>query len=907
MKRSMSKRGTFGKYCQYKLTHEKKYFSETVDAQFQQREETDSWNTQRYGKILCYETLPCDAGDLCLDWREICDGVQRCASGIDEENWDKLEFNECENDQFRCTNGMCIPEEFWLDGEIDCMDWSDELNSAFKEQCSFEPNAMNCDERICPPKMFSCGDGDCILWRSRMAFQRTITVDRDCFNKRNLNYMCEVGKHKNSWTLANGLCWPDKDYEDPQYLSTDMIESANLTDEKQCEYLVRCLLSDGLERNCPCNSREDEVRYSTNTYCAENVGRHRFQCFNSQHKCLSVHSLGSGTAECSNKYDEMWYGTGNSLEESKCQKHDHTDCERLKQYIKESSIKNFTQNISIVSEHQVTSIRQIPFQSYCDSFWDSYDYTDESPSLCKDWLCKNNQYQCRTGQCIELNWVCDGEWDCADASDEEAIVLIKEWSLHNSRLANLNKYRQNCTERYSKAPFSNECNTSYEFGCYPSGAWHLSDIKTYRPCVNLTQVGDGIQDCHNAYDEKNTFPSHFHPLDMWGYNFRCRHYIAQYKYTCYTARDDRITIIAQVDWETFPNILRNHTIRIKTNFLFGDMIIDSYGFEVIAMNKYMMDRKHKFYLLYSRSFEMLEHKRQRYFNQSDIENRHPYSVHFHAFAFETNRTMVEVGVWRYVIFFDYLPAFRLAVVLKFPFWLGSSELDPCSEKRCSHNSTCIPVLNQNRSCYCACKSGYYGNDCSLHEPRCATYCLPNAFCQPTYDNTVKNNLSIDCICPPAHFGPRCYLKNDGCESNPCSNNGTCSSIHYQSAESSYVCSCTDRFYGEHCNEEKASVYINLNTTEMKSIRAAVIQLYDVEISSLRLIIQHQKAYRDIPLKFTYFHPNVTAPYFGLLKLYKDDEDAQYFILYVSLQTQIKVNSTPKHCPHVSSIFFNGKI
>ena len=45
------------------------------------------------------------------------DGTQRCSSGIDEENWDKLEFNECEDNEFRCTNGMCIPEEFWLDGE----------------------------------------------------------------------------------------------------------------------------------------------------------------------------------------------------------------------------------------------------------------------------------------------------------------------------------------------------------------------------------------------------------------------------------------------------------------------------------------------------------------------------------------------------------------------------------------------------------------------------------------------------------------------------------------------------------------------------------------------------------------------------------------------------------------------
>ncbi|CAF3659094.1 unnamed protein product [Rotaria sp. Silwood1] len=111
--------GTFGKYCEYQLTHESKKFSEAVKRQFEQKQDTDddSWNTQRYGKILCYETLPCSSSSLCLDCREICDGIQRCSNGVDEENCDKLEFNECDDDEFRCENGMCISQEFWLDGE----------------------------------------------------------------------------------------------------------------------------------------------------------------------------------------------------------------------------------------------------------------------------------------------------------------------------------------------------------------------------------------------------------------------------------------------------------------------------------------------------------------------------------------------------------------------------------------------------------------------------------------------------------------------------------------------------------------------------------------------------------------------------------------------------------------------
>ena len=109
--------GTFGKYCEYQLAYHRPTFSQSVKDQLKQKKDNDSWNTQRYGKILCYETLSCPLSPLCLDWREICDGVQRCENGVDEENCDKLEFNECEDDEFRYINGMCIAEEFWLDGE----------------------------------------------------------------------------------------------------------------------------------------------------------------------------------------------------------------------------------------------------------------------------------------------------------------------------------------------------------------------------------------------------------------------------------------------------------------------------------------------------------------------------------------------------------------------------------------------------------------------------------------------------------------------------------------------------------------------------------------------------------------------------------------------------------------------
>jgi hypothetical protein len=38
--------------------------------------------------------------------------------GTDEENCDEVEMNECEQNEFRCQNGLCIPEEYWVDGKL---------------------------------------------------------------------------------------------------------------------------------------------------------------------------------------------------------------------------------------------------------------------------------------------------------------------------------------------------------------------------------------------------------------------------------------------------------------------------------------------------------------------------------------------------------------------------------------------------------------------------------------------------------------------------------------------------------------------------------------------------------------------------------------------------------------------
>jgi hypothetical protein len=316
--------------------------------------------------------------------------------------------------------------------------------------------------------------------------------------------------------------------------------------------------------------------------------------------------------------------------------------------------------------------------------------------------------------------------------------------------------------------------------------------------------------------------------------------------------------------------------------------------------------KHKFYLLYSRSAEMLAHKRWWYSNRSDVINNHLYTVHFDVFTLEKNNSVEEIGSWHYPIYFDYLPAFRLAVVLKFPSWFGNATLGPCREKSCNGNSTtCLLVFNENNSYYCSCKSGYYGKSCSMYEPRCENYCSGNALCRVDDSDLQEKKKKPYCICPLDHFGARCNLKYDGCHSNPCLNNGTCFPSYDTSGENSYLCNCSQQFHGSQCQDEKAPVHIDLNMTNTLSVLATTLQLSFYDPPYFKLQIEHQQIYNGLPSSIRYYRSVTYIPSLGVLKIYEDLLRPQYFLIYFLYQTKINITSHPEYCPSASLLLSEG--
>jgi hypothetical protein len=167
----------FGSHCQYifdspTVIHS---FGDFVRATFKNR-------LQFRNKLLihtCYPYLPkCNRGptSMCLDWREICDGKVDCIGesfGLDEQQCDELEMNECGKNEYRCHNGaQCIPLEFVRDGKtsLDCLDGTDELEIDIPADhpqdniffSCIDIATFSCEEATCRhPRSFACGDGEC--------------------------------------------------------------------------------------------------------------------------------------------------------------------------------------------------------------------------------------------------------------------------------------------------------------------------------------------------------------------------------------------------------------------------------------------------------------------------------------------------------------------------------------------------------------------------------------------------------------------------------------------------------------------------------------------------------------------------------------------------------------------------
>lgn len=422
-------RQTFGKMCEYRLVE-----GESLGKALEKRNslrEKNPWLVQLYGDIVCYETLKCNSGILCLDWRNICDGFQQCMSGIDEENCDKLEFNECEPDEYRCKNGMCIPDEYFVDGSQDCMDSSDETAYNTFHSCNYPDRSHECDDHVCPSLKFACGSGYCI--DDRFTFQHNPDFNAMCSDYREQYHICETGAER-MWTLPNGRCYGLKDYA-----LAKNVEAIDL-----CSYYLKCALSEGLEKHCPCRKPADcaillqkscpssLVQYPQGGYPVA----YTFYYYNiSDYLTQKTPSLivFNGTIKCRGYLIDFLFEKKYEIE------FDHPTLETwlCRHLLSTKEVENYPRYEEYCAHESQTFNNQ------------SYNAVD----ACNDWR-----------QCFSAYRMIDGYSDCVDQRDENRSMFELKFC------AKIQKYRFQCSQ----------------------------EEKT---CLLVGNIGDNVYDCDNMSDE----------------------------------------------------------------------------------------------------------------------------------------------------------------------------------------------------------------------------------------------------------------------------------------------------------------------------------------------------------------------------------------------------------------------
>lgn len=275
------------------------------------------------------------------------------------------------------------------------------------------------------------------------------------------------------------------------------------------------------------------------------------------------------------------------------------------------------------------------------------------------------------------------------------------------------------------------------------------------------------------------------------------------------------------------------------------------------------------------------------------------SVRIKAYELKIDKKPQLIAVWEYPIYFDYLPNFRLAKILR----LTKPDIhkNPCLNNPCRHNQTCHQLFNQNSRYVCLCQDNYRGEDCLIYDQICSNgFCSTNALCKPNYRSLLQGNKMPYCICPMNTFGPRCELKYDRCDRNPCLNNSLCypTATYYN-----YFCVCDSFYWGSNCEWQRKTVnfYINQSVEH----RGAVVQYSYIEFSPHDLRLVDQRSFHNLPNHLQYLYGKVMTPGFTVVKLYFGTLVEYYLIsVYnniISLNATIQMNEKIR-CVDVHTLF-----
>jgi hypothetical protein len=515
----------FGPYCCFAFELSiKTSFDDIVSYTFESKERASN-----DAKVPCYNHLNCNSSFVCLDWRDICDSKIDCIDGSDEINCWQLEMNECNDNEYRCHNGQCIPQEFLRDNPLnpDCLDNTDE--SIFRPTtfpCSQDPS-FRCEEYACRPGSFEfpCGDGECTAemaqtcgnGRGNIFFNDICSTAMACILK--LRYQSSIyGEITSTWcerfcteiqcgknNCSSFYTFPSNpilfghvhfvflNHERtidsfsvpvPDYICYNEQLCADFSPATKHFNGLACRLFDEFELKGPIyyhslfhlvNIVKDLFRSCSTAFNQISYDNHSmtYRCLNSS-KFISKHRLVDGIQDCPFNDDET-FNDSCSLNDARhrynCSINGRNKC-FASLIVDDGKIHCEDESDERQTNDALIYLHDIQFSMICDGIdhlisINGQNETDETN--CEYWECNNTYTRC------------DEFWSCRNGADE------------------IGCSQSNCSE--------------FEHSCvFPNDTSKVS-------CLPISQAGDGIINCLGATDERRQ--CQILELHTFEYGFEC--------------------------------------------------------------------------------------------------------------------------------------------------------------------------------------------------------------------------------------------------------------------------------------------------------------------------------------------------------------------------------------------------
>ena len=877
----------FGSHCQYSfVVGEVTTLSEILEAvRYAQWNFTDP---HKVTNLTCYVHLKCDRGGppMCLDWREVCDGRIDCLDGgLDEAHCFELEINECDEKQFRCANGLCVAEEYWIARAFDAV----------------------CGRRSCPLKRpFSCGNGQCVEDFDSCYNRRDLLLMQSVNAQGNLSYECWIAMTcltkiidaidptlcKQAFASSNLATYLQSCESLVQYptipilsghvhflynttvhrnLDGQWISSPDYVcyDETLCEFLTPTFRNGsstcrygyemGFGENIAYDSWVSLIRSITPYFrgcLVRHVNRSYLQhssvyaCENSS-KLISKHRIVDGVSDCHMNDDERQYNLSCSM--------NNTHRFECAQEDKCRSPFFWQETCSF------QKLKDILFNEICDDVLqvspetiDAKNHTDETE--CNHWPCNNQYTRCNTIHNCPNG---EDEENCtASTCNSPSILCVDPYNYTLTCLSayRINDYRIDCLGAMDEPQACEKPDTySESFGWFR--CWNTTI------CLRIWYLCDGIQHCPFGDDEKfcgnhrDICPKPQLVYQKSVESALCR--LGRIEKIYFSLKSSLISPASIYESDT--HIEKRLTKRdITVNDIDAEHIDSAWGWRcndgIYALTSSLNNEvNYKCFCPPTHYGDQCQYQNQRIaiemgFWLSDrnimysivitlINDDERQEIHSHEqFILTATQYCGEIfmtdllyatrpknDTTKYSLRIDVFNKVSLAYIASWHFsirflFLPVTSLIPAlnmPSHRVLHLSNC-PVECHNGECF------EYMNEkkffCRCRPGWSGVRCQIPANCNDCSSESIcvgQINNRSICVCPLGKFGPRCLLTYS-CPPIFCMNNGRCIVLNPTFDSSSYTCVCPEPFGGSRCEREKARLVIHFNDMVLPSYLLAHI-------------------------------------------------------------------------------------